>query len=718
MRKGLLCCVCAVLLCTVLVVQAGDPPASVSNTTAVKGGETPLTVKGTQGSRQGGDTCELATVIPSLPYTDSGTTEGYEDDYDVSGFDECPNPSDSPDVVYVYTPTADGTLNITLCVGDSNYNTKLIVADENCEFARRCNDDACSAPNYPQQLVSRLESVVVYAGVACHIMVDGAADEFGLYTIEVEEGDPLPPPIPIECPSDGSTMYGQLGHGPSDPWTFVTSDTGTAYTVYDNFGNLTADIASVHWWGVDLMYDNGWTECDEDPTQFEIKFYNDDGSNFPVHANPVCTYNVMVAKQFIGAYGPNYFGWHYSTTLSPACSLTEGWMSIRGSNGDNCWFLWLDAPPGDMLSYQQLGAVFEERIEDMGFCLCADGVPPAPPTGACCDEASGNCQDNIAAPYCYGKNRRFAANTLCVNLQPPCTPSLGACCVDGICIADMTEPECVGSLGEWYPGESCFATPPFVCPPPPPPPDCTEEGNLFAQAPNPGETWQTAYTCETIYSYYAYESFTASAPICSVEWFGLDLEYSGGWIDCDMVNPSFIIKFYPDDGGQPLYTNPTSFTVYPDMETVPNQAYNGYPLKYFVANIDPCVNMTTGWVDIAGSDGDSCLFLWMDSSEGDGSIWRRTTGAPVIEYNDVNLCLNENAHGGTVERGDLNCDGVIDAFDIDPFVLALTNPPQYVAQYPNCNIMNGDINCDGAVDSFDIDGFVQCIVTGTCPPCP
>ena len=34
--------------------------------------------------RQGGDTVANATVIPALPYNDSGTTVGYTDDYDES----------------------------------------------------------------------------------------------------------------------------------------------------------------------------------------------------------------------------------------------------------------------------------------------------------------------------------------------------------------------------------------------------------------------------------------------------------------------------------------------------------------------------------------------------------------------------------------------------------------------------------------------------------
>jgi len=58
-------------------------------------------------------------------------------------------------------------------------------------------------------------------------------------------------------------------------------------------------------------------------------------------------------------------------------------------------------------------------------------------------------------------------------------------------------------------------------------------------------------------------------------------------------------------------------------------------------------------------------------------------------------------------RGDLNCDGVVNNFDIDPFVLALTDPAAYKLKYPNCDIMNGDCNGDGKVDNFDIDPFVN-----------
>jgi C1A family cysteine protease len=60
--------------------------------------------------------------------------------------------------------------------------------------------------------------------------------------------------------------------------------------------------------------------------------------------------------------------------------------------------------------------------------------------------------------------------------------------------------------------------------------------------------------------------------------------------------------------------------------------------------------------------------------------------------------------------GDLNCDGVVDFGDINPFVTALTNPVQYPALYPDCDIMNADMNQDGSVDFGDINPFVNALL--------
>ena len=56
--------------------------------------------------------------------------------------------------------------------------------------------------------------------------------------------------------------------------------------------------------------------------------------------------------------------------------------------------------------------------------------------------------------------------------------------------------------------------------------------------------------------------------------------------------------------------------------------------------------------------------------------------------------------------GDVNCDGTLNAFDIDPFVVALGDPEAYAAAYPDCDPATADVNVDHAVNAFDIDPFV------------
>ena len=57
--------------------------------------------------------------------------------------------------------------------------------------------------------------------------------------------------------------------------------------------------------------------------------------------------------------------------------------------------------------------------------------------------------------------------------------------------------------------------------------------------------------------------------------------------------------------------------------------------------------------------------------------------------------------------GDLNCDREINAFDIEPFLVALFDPAEYVVEYPDCEILQADLNADGTVNAFDIEPFLD-----------
>ena len=84
-------------------------------------------------------------------------------------------------------------------------------------------------------------------------------------------------------------------------------------------------------------------------------------------------------------------------------------------------------------------------------------------------------------------------------------------------------------------------------------------------------------------------------------------------------------------------------------------------------------------------------------------------GGPNADRNDAFL-----ARFSFFDRGDLNCDGVFNGADIDPFFLALGDPAVYAAQFPNCDPLLGDMNRDDRLDGANIDPFFFCL-GGNCP---
>lgn len=77
------------------------------------------------------------------------------------------------------------------------------------------------------------------------------------------------------------------------------------------------------------------------------------------------------------------------------------------------------------------------------------------------------------------------------------------------------------------------------------------------------------------------------------------------------------------------------------------------------------------------------------------------------------VCGAENPACQPYIRGDLDGSGLINGFDIDPFVLMLTRPDEYQRWRCDgsidCVLCRGDLNLDGAVNNFDIDAFILCL---------
>lgn len=62
--------------------------------------------------------------------------------------------------------------------------------------------------------------------------------------------------------------------------------------------------------------------------------------------------------------------------------------------------------------------------------------------------------------------------------------------------------------------------------------------------------------------------------------------------------------------------------------------------------------------------------------------------------------------------GDFNDDGVVNTEDINPFVLALTQPGAWTNAYPDTLISKVDLNGDGTIDTADINAFVATLISG------
>ncbi len=98
-----------------------------------------------------------------------------------------------------------------------------------------------------------------------------------------------------------------------------------------------------------------------------------------------------------------------------------------------------------------------------------------------------------------------------------------------------------------------------------------------------------------------------------------------------------------------------------------------------------------------------------DPKSGDPAEWPYGHGPQGDEIRIFNYVRCVRDAGSSV--GDLNCDGSVDFFDIDAFVLAVTDPAAYEVTYPDCDIMRADCNGDGAADFFDIEPFVGLLTT-------
>ncbi len=117
--------------------------------------------------------------------------------------------------------------------------------------------------------------------------------------------------------------------------------------------------------------------------------------------------------------------------------------------------------------------------------------------------------------------------------------------------------------------------------------------------------------------------------------------------------------------------------------------------------------MAAGYSHSLGLKADGSLRAWGNNSWGQSNVPTPNTGFVAVE-------------GGTLHSlalkafpADLDCNGIVDFDDINPFILALADPAAYSAQYPRCHLLNGDCDGNGYVDFDDINPFIV-LLSGFC----
>jgi len=182
------------------------------------------------------------------------------------------------------------------------------------------------------------------------------------------------------------------------------------------------------------------------------------------------------------------------------------------------------------------------------------------------------------------------------------------------------------------------------------------------------------------------------------------------------------VEFSDGAGGGPGPSGPAC------SYSPPNHAASGGLIVAIF--VDPCTGVPSV-TDLAGTRQDFCWvpgegidMYWYDAgggllhqefNAGGGNLTTFGTAQPAI----ARLHMFHIGQGiddfqfntpAPVLRGDMECDGDVDDFDVEPFVLALIDAPTYIAAYPTCDIRRADMNCDRKVDGLDVQGFTDAAV--------
>jgi len=234
-----------------------------------------------------------------------------------------------------------------------------------------------------------------------------------------------------------------------------------------------------------------------------------------------------------------------------------------------------------------------------------------------------------------GYDGAVGAGTLTLEADEDQIP--GACCVDGTCIPEQTQFQCMALLGVYIGPMACDDV---QCPG-----DVTPcEGTTGEDPVAPADDWISG-TSDTGVGIMRAQSVVVSG-IQTLTVHGLSLSFSGGWAPCTDPDMTFDVRAW-DSGADGL---PGELLL--ELQSVPaSMALTGTVYPTALGNfglvawtIDVASDVNARWLSVQSNSVETgdCLFLWMSSTEegmgyslvDDGSGWQD-------EHFDLNYCIEE-----------------------------------------------------------------------------
>ena len=218
-------------------------------------------------------------------------------------------------------------------------------------------------------LASIFIAPMIFAKIPGHYV--GAA---GIFSQTKEFIKTYPAEITDSSMKRNPVIFSQRPYTPEENYNFYTSDSNTGYFCQEDFWSLSDTINDVHWYGLSLIFDNGWTQGDPNGMQFKIIFY-EDNEGYP--GNVVASFSDLDPNPINTGivYYYTYTMYYWEIDLPEIVSLVNGWISIQSTYcPDGSWFLWSCSPEGN---YNALQSNFSIN-DNLAFNLTGGWFIPHP----------------------------------------------------------------------------------------------------------------------------------------------------------------------------------------------------------------------------------------------------------------------------------------------------------------------------------------------------